>query len=100
MVSPAGNVDFLRTKRPEILRAAERRGARNVRVIGSVARGEADADSDLDLLVDFEPGRSLLDHAGLIVDLERLLGMKVDVADSEGLRPQVNERVLRDARAL
>jgi predicted nucleotidyltransferase len=70
---------LLAEKRDEILRLAASRGARNVRVFGSVARGEARADSDIDLLVDVESGRSLLDVVGLWLDLEELLGRKVDL---------------------
>jgi len=74
------NLDTLcAIRREEILRLAERRGAYNVRVFGSVARGEANENSDLDLLVAWEPGRSLLDHAGLVQDLQELLGTKVHV---------------------
>jgi hypothetical protein len=89
--------ELLRTRREEILRAAAKRGARNLRVFGSVARGEADSESDVDLLVDLEPGRSLLDHAGLLVDLEQILGRRVDVATEQGMRPRIRERVLREA---
>ena len=66
-------------------------------MIGSVARGEAGPDSDLDLLVDLERGRSLLDQAGLMIELEELLGCKVDVATDQGLRSRVRERVLKEA---
>jgi uncharacterized protein len=73
-------LDTLRVNlREEILRRAARRGAHDLRVFGSVARGEATENSDLDLLVAWEPGRSLLDHAGLVQDLQDLLGMKVHV---------------------
>ena len=69
-------LDALRANRREaILEPARRRGARSVRVFGSVARGDAGPGSDLDLLVEWEPGRSLLDHAGLVQDLQELLGM-------------------------
>ena len=64
-------------RRDEILRIAGRRGAHSLRVFGSVARGEASENSDLDLLVAWEPGRSLLDHVALVQDLQELLGMKV-----------------------
>jgi predicted nucleotidyltransferase len=64
-------------RRNEILRLAGRHGARSLRVFGSVARGEANENSDLDLLVAWEPGRSLLDHAGLVQDLQDLLGVRV-----------------------
>jgi len=84
-------------KRDEILRVAIHHGARNIRLIGSVARGEAGADSDLDLLVDLDQGRTLLDHAALILDLEALLGCKVDVATERGLRERAKNRVLKEA---
>lgn len=74
--------------RDEILAAAERNGARNVRLFGSVARGDAGPDSDVDLLVEFEPGRTLLDQAGLILELRDLLGVQVDVVDAGGLKPR------------
>jgi len=91
-------IEQLRTqRREEILRLAAFRGARNVRVFGSVARGEADERSDVDFLVDLEPGRSLLDLGGLNRDLERLLNAKVDVVSSRGLRERVRDRVLREA---
>ena len=89
----------LNEKRAEVLQAAERHGARNVRVIGSVARGDARADSDLDLLVELERGRSLLDHAALMIEFATLLGCKVDVATEQGLRPRVRDRVLAEAVA-
>jgi len=89
--------EVLKAKRAEILRIAAQHGARNVRVFGSVVRGEATPESDLDVLVDLEPGRSLLDHAGLLVDLEKLLGRKVDVVTERGLRAQVRDRVLKEA---
>jgi len=75
-------------------------GAGNVRIFGSVARGENDAASDVDFLVDLEPGRSLLDLGRLQRDLEELLAAKVDVVSSRGLRERVRERVLRDAVSL
>jgi len=87
----------LEARRTQLLSVAGAHGARNVRVFGSVARGDAGPDSDLDLLVDLEPGRSLLDHAALMLDLEALFGCKVDVAVERGLRPAVRERVLAEA---
>ena len=87
----------LREKRDELLRIAARYGASDVRVFGSVARGEADEESDIDLLVCFEPGRSLLDHAGLWLDLEALLDCRVDVVSEGGLKPRLKDRVLGEA---
>jgi predicted nucleotidyltransferase len=92
--------ELLTSRRNEILRLATNHGARNVRVFGSVARGEADAQSDVDFLVDMEPGRSLLDRAALLLDLQQLLGRKVDVVTTRGLRERIRERVLREAVAL
>ncbi len=86
--------------RESILRAAAPRGATNVRVFGSVVRGQDDEQSDIDFLVDFEPERTLLDHAGLIVDLEALLSRHVDVATSTSLRGGMKDRVLSEARPL
>jgi uncharacterized protein len=88
---------LLKTHRDQILAIAERHGATNLRVFGSVARGEADPDSDLDILVDLESGRSLLDHAQLQLDLEELLGRKVDVVTERGLRSHLRDRVLQEA---
>jgi uncharacterized protein len=94
-------LDTLRTgRREEILRFARQRGAHNLRVFGSVARGEANESSDLDLLVEWEPGRSLLDHAGLVQDLQELLGMKVHVGTEKSLHWYVRDRILREATPL
>jgi predicted nucleotidyltransferase len=89
--------ELLHVKREEILKVCAKYGARNVRVFGSVARGEADEQSDLDLIVDFEPGRSLLDHAGLWLELQELVGVKVDVVSSHSIKPRIRERVLQEA---
>jgi predicted nucleotidyltransferase len=86
-------------RRDEILRLAEGRGAHNIRVFGS-ARGEANDDSDLDLLVSWDPGRSLLDHAGLVQDLQELLGVKVHVGTENSLHWYVRDRILREATPL
>ncbi|MGA2712454.1 MAG: nucleotidyltransferase family protein [Bryobacteraceae bacterium] len=88
------------TSREEIMRLAADCGAANVRVFGSVARGENDSRSDVDLLVDLEPGRSLLDLARLQRKLEQLLTVRVDVVSARGLRDSVRETVLRDALPL
>lgn len=89
--------ELLTTKRLDILRIANEHGARNVRIFGSVARGEARPDSDVDFLVEFEPGRSLLDHAALLLDLQELLGRPVDVTTDRALRPLLRARILREA---
>lgn len=87
-------------KRDEILSLAYRRGAKNVRVFGSVARNEARADSDVDIPIDLDPDRSLLDVGGLAMDLSLLLGRSVDVVTEAGLRKRIRSRVLQEARAL
>lgn len=79
------SMEDLRRSREAILAAARRRGARSVRVFGSVARGDATPGSDVDLLVTFAPGRSLFDQVHLISDLEALLGTRVDVVAEGGL---------------
>ena len=94
-------LEIVRTQyRDQIFATANKRGARNIRIFGSVARGDERRDSDIDFLVDFEPGRSLFDLAGLWLDLETLLGCKVDVVSSRGLKPRLASKVLRDAIAL
>ena len=91
------NRRFPQEQREEILRIATRYGARNVRVFGSFSRGDTDEQSDVDFLVELEPGRSLLDLGGLQYELERLLGCSVDVVTERGLRARIRERVLREA---
>jgi uncharacterized protein len=97
---PRLSLEALRQRRSEILRIAQVHGARNVRVFGSVARGEEGPDSDLDLLVDLEPRRNLLDLGHLVMDLQDLLGRKVDVVEPEGLHWYIRDRVLKEAVAL
>lgn len=87
-------------RRDEILRLARQSGALDVRVFGSVARSEATKNSDLDLLVAWEPGRSLMDHAGLVENLQELLGMKVHVGTEKSLHWYVRDRILREATPL
>ena len=87
-------------KREVILQIARRHGAYNVRVFGSVARGEAKPDSNVDFLVDLDEGRSLFDLGGLLIDLQELLGCRVDVVTEKGLRSRIRERVLREAISL
>jgi len=89
----------LRARRAEILHIAERRGARNVRVFGSVARGDAGVESDVDLLVEMEPGRTVLDLSELILDLQESLGRNVDVVESQRLTPDAGQ-ILHEAIAL
>ena len=88
---------LIRAKREEILKLASKHGARNVRVFGSVARGEARPDSDIDFLVDTAPVTSPWFPGGLIVDLESLLGKRVEVVTDRGLHPLLRESVLREA---
>jgi len=90
-------LEDLRAKRREILQIAAKRGARNVRIFGSAARGEADERSDVDVLVDMEPGRSLLDMGGLLMDLRELLGRDVDVVTEPSLHWYIRDRILREA---
>ncbi len=95
-----GIEELLKDRREDILRIAEQHGAHNVRVFGSVARGEARPDSDVDLLVEMEAGRSLLDLGGLLMDLQALLGREVDVVTDKGLRDRIRTRVLQEAKPL
>jgi uncharacterized protein len=89
--------DLRETRRTEILRLAGQRGARRVRVFGSVVRGDTRPGSDVDFVVEMEPGRTLLDLSGLVLDLEGLLGTQVDVVTEAGLRSRIRERVLAEA---
>jgi hypothetical protein len=90
----------LQDKRQDILRIAASYGARNVRLFGSVARGEDHPDSDLDLLVEMESGRSLLDLVGLGQDLEDLLHRRVDVLTDSSVHPSLRARIFSEARPL
>jgi predicted nucleotidyltransferase len=94
---PVIDLERLRVRRREILDYAASHRARNVRVFGSAARGEAGATSDVDLLVEMEPGRSLLDLVGLWQDLEDLLGTHVDVLSDGGVSPHIRERIYAEA---
>ncbi len=89
--------ELLAAKREEILKIAALHGAHNVRVFGSVARGEAGPESDIDFLVEMEPGRSLFDLGGLLVDLQKLLGVDVDISTEKGLRSRIRDQVLKEA---
>ena len=91
-------LDQLRSEnRERILEIAKKHGAHNVRVFGSVARGESGVASDLDLLVDLEPKRTLLDHGKLIAELEQALGCTVDVIPAEDLKEHLRDVVLASA---
>jgi len=92
--------DLLREKRDEILRLAQVHGATNVRVFGSVVRGEWTESSDIDFLVDMKPDRSLLDMAALLSDLRDLLGRRVDVVSEGGLYWLLRRRILKEAKPL
>jgi uncharacterized protein len=96
-VKPMDLQALLEQKRDQVLETAAHYGAYDVCVFGSVARGEANAASDIDLLVKLEPGRSLMDLGGLLYDLQNLLGTSVDVVTEKGLRPRIREQVLREA---
>ena len=85
------------TRRDSVLQLAAHHGAYNVRVFGSVARGDAGSQSDVDFLVDLEQGRSLSDLGGLLMDLQEALRVQVDVVTERGLRPRVRERILTEA---
>jgi len=92
--------DLLSEKRDEILRIAERHGAYDVRVFGSVSRGEAGPDSDIDILVKVGPNPSSWFPAGLVLDLEELLGRKVDVVTEGGIYWLLRRRILKEAKPL
>ncbi|MEI6786623.1 MAG: nucleotidyltransferase family protein [Verrucomicrobiota bacterium] len=87
----------LQSKRAEILRLADRHGASEVRIFGSVARGEAGSDSDVDFLVKLAPERSLLDHVALWQELEDLLGRKVDLVSEKALHWLIRDQILKEA---
>ncbi len=93
-------VEELQRKRKDILRLAKRYGVTRLRVFGSVARGEAGPDSDVDFLVEMEPGRSLFDLGGLLVELENLLQCQVDVITEKSLHWYIREKVLQEAKPL
>ena len=88
---------ILQDRRMDILQIAARHGARTVRIFGSVARGEAGPGSDVDVLVNLNPGRSLLDIVAIKQDLEDLLGRKVDVVTEAAISPYIREHVLKEA---
>ena len=89
--------ELRQSSRPQILRLAASYGARNVRVFGSTARGENSAGSDVDLLVELDPDRTLMDLGGLLMELQEMLHVPVDVATERMLRPKVRDQALREA---
>lgn len=94
------SIDHLRSLKPQIEEIARRFGVSDIRVFGSVARGTAEATSDIDLLVRFGPRRSLLELIGFEQDLAELLGTKVDVVTERALHPLLSESILREARPI
>ena len=94
------HAEQIKHNRKDILRLAKRYGVTEMRVFGSTARGEDTPESDIDFLVELEPGRSLFDLGGLLVDLENLLGCKVDVLTEKSLHWYIREKVLQEAKPL
>ncbi len=90
-------LEDITNRREEILRLAERHGCLSLRVFGSRARGEAEPDSDLDLLAVFDPERSLIDHIALAQEIEDLLGVRVDLISERALHPILRDKVLAEA---
>ncbi len=84
-------------KRREILEIARRHGAHDIRIFGSVARGNQNERSDLDIIARFDPGRTLFDQGGFLMELQELLGVKVDVVSERGMRPRFRDHVMREA---
>ena len=89
--------EFLNDKRDDVLRIAAKHGAYNVRIFGSVARGEATPDSDIDLLIEKGPTTTPWFPAGLVLELEESLGRRVDIVTEKALNPYLRDRVLREA---
>jgi predicted nucleotidyltransferase len=90
----------IRSRRDEILHIARANGATRVRVFGSIARGTARPDSDLDLLLELEPGRHLLDLVAIKQDLEDLLGREVHVVTEAAISPSMRDAIMREATPL
>ena len=92
--------EVIKRKRSDILRIAEKHGVRRIRIFGSVARGEAGPQSDVDFLVEVGPKHSRFFPGGLVADLQDLLGRKVDVVETEGIYPLLKDQILKEAVAL
>jgi predicted nucleotidyltransferase len=95
-----GSMELLKEKRDAVIALAARHGAGNLRVFGSVSRGDAGPESDIDLLVKMEEGRSLLDLSALVLDLQDLLGVRMDVVSEDGLYWLLRRRILKEAKPL
>lgn len=93
-------LEKLRRHRDSIHAIGKRYGVRSIQLFGSVVRGEASPRSDIDFLVDIEPGRSLMDQAGFMLDVEELLGCPVDVVVEGGINPRLKERIHHEAQPL
>ncbi len=93
-------IDILQKKREDVLEVAERHGVTSIRIFGSVARGEESSESDIDLLITTGPNVSPWFPAGLILDLEQLLGRHIDIVTESGLNPLLRDQVLTEAVAL
>lgn len=93
-------MEIIKRKRSEIKKISQLHGVRNISVFGSVASNSAGVDSDVDFLVDLDEGRSLLDLGGLLMDLQELLGCKVDVVTKKGLHWYLKDKILKEARPL
>jgi uncharacterized protein len=97
-IAPPGDpVRIIKSKRAAVLRIARKHGARSIRIFGSVARGDATHESDIDFLVDMEPDRGLFEQAAMLLELQDLLGRDVDVVTVAGLRDRIRDRVLGEA---
>ncbi len=94
------STQLISENRQEILALTQQCGAKNIRIFGSVARGEDDEHSDIDFLVEMEPTRSLFDLGGFMMSLQELLGRPVDVVTEDGLKMRIRDRVLREAIVL
>lgn len=92
--------EILREKREDVLKIAEKYGLQNLRVFGSVARGEDDEKSDLDLLASFKPGFTLFDHIDVMNELIIVLGCKVDIVSEEGVKKRIRERIVLEAKPI
>jgi predicted nucleotidyltransferase len=93
-------IQIIQQRKNEILAVARNHGLVNVRLFGSIARGEETPDSDIDLLVDLEKGRTLLDLGGALIKLQELLGRKVDIVTERGLHWYLREKILKEAQPL